>query len=76
MTCAATSAAPPTFESFPLSPATMYALKAIQVTYTTPVQAQILPSALQGKDLLVKAKTSAEKAGASSRVDVSNGTHT
>ncbi|XXQ34727.1 ATP-dependent RNA helicase [Plasmodiophora brassicae] len=40
----------------------MYALKAIQVTYTTPVQAQILPSALQGKDLLVKAKTSAEKA--------------
>src|SRR3979411_2114583 len=47
----------PTFDALGLSPALLRAVRALGFTTPTPVQAQAIPPALAGKDVLASAQT-------------------
>ncbi|MEL7561574.1 DEAD/DEAH box helicase [Dehalogenimonas sp. 4OHTPN] len=53
-----------TFESFNLHPAVMNGVKAVGYTEPTPIQAQAIPPALEGKDLIGLAQTGTGKTAA------------
>ena len=63
-TKAAAAAVSTDFSTLPLSPQTLANLQALGYVGMTPVQAASLPSALLGKDLIVKAKTGSGKTAA------------
>lgn len=52
---------PKTFKEIVTNPAVLAALEKLQITIPTPVQAQAIPCALTGKDMIVQAKTGSGK---------------
>ena len=65
MTSASPTASPATsFDSLPLSTATLANLQQLGYTAMTPIQAAALPPALQGRDIIAQAKTGSGKTAA------------
>lgn len=54
----------PSFDSFGLDPRLMQAVAKSQFSTPTPVQAKVIPLALEGKDILAKSKTGSGKTAA------------
>ena len=52
---------PRQFSDFGLTPATLQAIKKQGITHLTPIQAETLPAALNGEDMLARAKTGTGK---------------
>src|SRR5690606_21386666 len=55
---------PPAFASLPLPPALLQGVDALGFTSMTPVQAQALPSILEGRDVIAQAPTGSGKTAA------------
>ncbi|KAK6358402.1 ATP-dependent DNA/RNA helicase [Orbilia blumenaviensis] len=60
----ATTKTSSTFTSLPLDPRLLQAITALNYSVPTPVQQSVIPPALEGKDVLARAKTGSGKTGA------------